>query len=71
MMLFLEFIQTNRDTTEPTTPSRLEATKSMCKLAGNDPATIIGPRPEVPGATVSEGCLRWKLHLTLKGPWHR
>ena len=46
-----DFIYTNRDAIEPMTPSCLEATKSMCKLAGNDPATISSRSPEVPGAT--------------------
>lgn len=32
-------------------PSCLEDTKSMCKLAGNDPATISSRRPEVPWDT--------------------
>lgn len=45
-----EPIHTNRDAMEPLTPSCPEAPKSMCKLAGNDPATISSRRPEVPRA---------------------
>lgn len=47
----VECTYTNRDAMEPMTPSCLEATKSMCKLAGNDLATISSRRPEMPGAT--------------------
>lgn len=51
------------------TPSCLEATKSMCKLARNDPATISSRRPEVPGAT------EWRMSamettFNSEGRWH-
>lgn len=69
-LLFLvrhtEFICTNWDAIEPMTPSCLEATKSMCKLASNDPATISRRRP---------GATEWRMPamettLNSEGHWH-